>query len=446
MDSGWIWEKVERSQGQFLALILWVQDRQRLKREQQAEGKKEFTAPIWDQFLPYPHPKPVGECFGITISQDLGSFINSWALTVEGMLHMPKSLWDGSNPEAGCQSGDEFGKRDQKQPVQKKSRKNKPKWIKKGSCSVLDLFPHFLGNICTSKRQKYSLLLLCLRAAKEKGDFSWWKGRNGSSLTEGIQWDGWKNFHLIHWDAAFIFKVTERNKQIPERNTQNSQLLCLLHFPGNLNPKGQNYIMVSLVFLECRVFQMRKFPSPGVGMIPMDQQHPGWSKPFLIFLLPGGFPKVWGKSWICRGHPGATSMSFHLGNEFPVLVLALELAESHPSCQSPKARPGSGMLHSNVPPHHPIPGERRNMATLGWQHWKSWPFPSWNLWSCWHHFNSCSIMKEFSSFTGNSDRIRIQRRKMVPSKGTRAHGEQHPWIHSLCFPREFQMNVGPFHT
>lgn len=139
-------------------------------------------------------------------------------------------------------------------------------------------------------------------------------------------------------------------------------------------------------------------------------------------------------------------MSFHLGTEFPVLPLAPELAESHQSCQSPKARPGSGMPRGNVPSHHPIPGKRRNVALPAGSIGSADLFPSWNLRSCWHHLNSCSIMKEFSSFSGNSDRAGIQRRRMVPSKGTGAHGEQHPWIHSLCFPREFRMSVGWFHT
>lgn len=42
------------------------------KGNKRQRERKEFTAPIWDQFLPYPHPRPVRECFAITIS-----FINS---------------------------------------------------------------------------------------------------------------------------------------------------------------------------------------------------------------------------------------------------------------------------------------------------------------------------------------------------------------------------------
>lgn len=115
---------------------------------------------------------------------------------------------------------------------------------------------------------------------------------------------------------------------------------------------------------------------------------------------------------------------------------------------------------ANLPKPGPVPECRAGMSHLTIPYLEKggmWPlpagsigstdlFPSWNLRSCWHHLNSCSIMKEFSSFSGNSDRAGIQRRRMVPSKGTGAHGEQHPWIHSLCFPREFWMSVGWFHT
>lgn len=52
---------------------------------------------------------------------------------------------------------------------------------------------------------------------------------------------GQKNSHLIHWDAVFKLKV-------PGRNTQNSQFLCLPHFPGILNPKWDYSTMVSLFF------------------------------------------------------------------------------------------------------------------------------------------------------------------------------------------------------
>lgn len=103
---------------------------------------------------------------------------------------------------------------------------------------------------------------------------------------------------------------------------------------------------------------------------------------------------------------------------------------------------GAGMSHLTIP----CLEKRRNVPVPGWQHRKLRPFPSWNVRSCWHHLNSCSIMKEFSSFSGNSDRGGIERRRMVPSKGTGAHGEQRPWIHSLRFPREFRMGVGWFHT
>lgn len=36
------------------------------KGNKRQRGRKELTAPIWDQFLPYPHPKPVRECFAIS--------------------------------------------------------------------------------------------------------------------------------------------------------------------------------------------------------------------------------------------------------------------------------------------------------------------------------------------------------------------------------------------
>lgn len=135
-------------------------------------------------------------------------------------------------------------------------------------------------------------------------------------------------------------------------------------------------------------------------------------------------------------------MSFHLETEFPFLPLALDVAESHQSCQSPKARPGSLMVHGNVPSHHPIPGERRNVATPGWQLWKHQPFPSWNLWSCWYHLNSCSIMN-FILFQG----IPIEPES---SAGGWCHLKEpehtESSIHGFRFPSEFQIGVGSSHT
>lgn len=134
----WIWEKLEGSRdGAFPALIPWVRHRQKLEREQKVEGNKGI------------HSTCLGSIPALSTSQTCqGRFchysfpgsvflFNPSASIIEGMLHIPKPWWGWFQSPSGVRAGMSLGRETKNSLSPKKSRENKPKWIKKAPAPSL---------------------------------------------------------------------------------------------------------------------------------------------------------------------------------------------------------------------------------------------------------------------------------------------------------------------